>query len=117
MQAVSDVVHLSCGAMFGVLVRVGLGRAFGPTALGVVSSTSPLFLDLPANVFGCLLAGFFSPFKTKAAQIYRGLPLFIATGCLGSVTSTFKPLGSSEIRPMYCNGHAQRRCESTMGTL
>jgi fluoride ion exporter CrcB/FEX len=92
MPAISDGLHVSVGAVLGALTRIALGRAFGPTAAGVVSDTSPLFTDLPANAVGCLLAGMFAPFKARAAEVHKSLPHALSTGYLGSLTSMCRPV-------------------------
>jgi fluoride ion exporter CrcB/FEX len=79
---------ISVGAMLGVLTRLLLGRAFDPEGLNIVSATSPLFVDLPANALGCFLAGAYTPFKSIVLRSQPALHHGFSTGYLGSLTST-----------------------------
>lgn len=84
-----DALFISVGAVLGLLSRLGLARLFGPAVLDVVSATSPLFTDLPANAVGCLLTGAFAPAKDRTAMFHSSLAVGISTGFLGSTTSEF----------------------------
>jgi fluoride ion exporter CrcB/FEX len=84
----SLALHISVGSMLGVLTRLLLGRAFDTSGLGIVTSTSPLFVDLPANAFGSFLAGAYAPFKANTLRTIPDIHHGLSTGYLGSVTST-----------------------------
>lgn len=89
MEVLSHALHISVGAVLGVLTRLGLGRAFGPSGLAAVSTSSALFADLPANAVGCFLAGAYAPWKVRSARLHGSVPHAVSTGYFGSVTSTY----------------------------
>lgn len=89
MGAVADTLHVSCGAVIGVLTRIGLGRLFGPRGLGAVSASSTLFLDLPSNALGSFLAGLTAHFKHPIVEVHESIHLALSAGFFGSVTSRF----------------------------
>jgi fluoride ion exporter CrcB/FEX len=89
MEAVAEALHVSCGSMLGALTRIGLGRSFGTGGANVVSDTSALFLDLPANAFGSFLAGLYAPLRSHAARVHPTMHHALSIGYFGSVTSMF----------------------------
>lgn len=90
LTELSHALHISVGAVLGVLTRAGLGRAFGPAGLAVTSPAGVVFVDLPANAVGCFLAGAYAPWKARSAALHPSVPHALSTGYLGSVTSTFR---------------------------
>nr|CAD1818528.1 unnamed protein product [Ananas comosus var. bracteatus] len=71
-----------------VLTRYSLGKLFGPSDLALTSDDSLLYLDLPANILGCFLIGWFGiVFKTDICQISDHLVVGLTTGYLGSLTT------------------------------
>jgi fluoride ion exporter CrcB/FEX len=83
----SLALHISVGSMLGVLTRLLLGHAFDTSGLGVVSATSPLFVDMPANALGSFLAGGYAPFKLNTLRTRPEIHHGLSTGYFGSLTS------------------------------
>lgn len=87
VMAVADALHVSCGAIAGVLAREGFSHLFGPEVAAIVSSSSALFLDLPSNAVGSFLAGLTAHFKHQIVEVHESIHLALSAGFLGSVTS------------------------------
>jgi fluoride ion exporter CrcB/FEX len=96
------VLHIIVGAMLGILTRLLLGHAFDPKGLNIVSATSPLFVDLPANAVGCFLAGAYAPFKSMALRTQPAIHHGFSTGYLGSLTSTQCAPKLTLVAPHFC---------------
>nr|CAD1818682.1 unnamed protein product [Ananas comosus var. bracteatus] len=87
-----------------VLTRYSLGKLFGPSDLALTSDDSLLYLDLPANILGCFLIGWFGiVFKTDIRQISDHLVVGLTTGYLGSLT-TFSGW-NQKMLDLSANGH------------
>lgn len=82
------LLSISIAAILGVLTRIGVNDLFGPGVLGVSSSTSALFSDMPANVFGCFVLGLTNSLKSEG-RLPVLLGIAISTGYAGSVTSEY----------------------------
>ncbi|XP_020095039.1 fluoride export protein 1-like [Ananas comosus] len=98
------MIHLALFGFFGVLTRYSLGKLFGPSDLALTSDDSLLYLDLPANILGCFLIGWFGiVFKTDIRQISDHLVVGLTTGYLGSLT-TFSGW-NQKMLDLSANGH------------
>ncbi|XP_022636384.1 uncharacterized protein LOC106759959 isoform X2 [Vigna radiata var. radiata] len=76
----SCLVHL---AVFGIL-----GKLFGPGVAHVTSDQTILYVDLPSNMIGSFLMGWFGVvFKGDISQVSEHLAIAITTGYLGSLTT------------------------------
>ncbi|KAG9444009.1 hypothetical protein H6P81_015349 [Aristolochia fimbriata] len=85
---VSSVAHLSVFGILGVLVRYLLQKLFGPSAADITSDHSSLYLDLPSNMVGSFLMGWFGVvFKSSITQSSEFLAIGLTTGFLGSLTT------------------------------
>lgn len=70
------------------VTRYMLQKLFGPTVAQVTSDGSILYLDLPANMVGSFLMGWFGVvFKADIARVSEFLAIGLATGYLGSLTT------------------------------
>ncbi|CAN6311837.1 unnamed protein product [Urochloa humidicola] len=82
------MIHLAVFGFFGVFTRYGLQKLFGPDCLALTSDQSPLYSDLPSNMLGSFLMGWFGIiFKTDIRQISDHLIVGITTGYMGSLTT------------------------------
>ncbi|ONK58127.1 uncharacterized protein A4U43_C09F8490 [Asparagus officinalis] len=73
---------------FKVLTRYLLQKLFGPSLLALTGSNTPLYLDLPSNMLGSFLMGWFGVvFKPEIRHISEHLAIGLSTGYLGSVTT------------------------------
>ncbi|XP_020094839.1 uncharacterized protein LOC109714562 isoform X2 [Ananas comosus] len=82
------IVHLSVFGFLGVLTRYVLRKFFGPNILALTSDDSPLYLDLPSNILGSFLMGWFGiVFKADIRQISDHVVVGLTTGYLGSLTT------------------------------
>ncbi|XP_020245188.1 uncharacterized protein LOC109823315 [Asparagus officinalis] len=71
-----------------VLTRYLLQKLFGPSLLALTGSNTPLYLDLPSNMLGSFLMGWFGVvFKPEIRHISEHLAIGLSTGYLGSVTT------------------------------
>uniref|UniRef100_A0A0E0E9S4 Fluoride ion transporter CrcB n=1 Tax=Oryza meridionalis TaxID=40149 RepID=A0A0E0E9S4_9ORYZ len=71
-----------------VFTRYGLQKLFGPGCLALTSDQSPLYLDLPSNMLGSFLMGWFGIiFKADIRHISDHLIVGITTGYMGSLTT------------------------------
>ncbi|KAF8024862.1 hypothetical protein BT93_F1887 [Corymbia citriodora subsp. variegata] len=71
-----------------VLTRYILQKLFGPTVAGVTSDTTILYLDLPSNMVGSFLMGWFGVvFKQDISEVSDFLAIGLSTGYLGSLTT------------------------------
>ncbi|KAF0930131.1 hypothetical protein E2562_030303 [Oryza meyeriana var. granulata] len=84
----SYLTHLAVFGFFGVFTRYGLQKLFGPGCLALTSDQSPLYLDLPSNMLGSFLMGWFGIiFKADIRHISDHLIVGITTGYMGSLTT------------------------------
>lgn len=82
------LVFLAIGGILGVLTRFGLQKLFGPEVIGATSDQSYMYLDLPSNMVGSYLMGWFGVvFKKDIADFSNHLAIGITTGFLGSLTT------------------------------
>ncbi|KAL6906364.1 hypothetical protein ACP4OV_003965 [Aristida adscensionis] len=88
------LIHLAVFGFLGVTLeelvftRYGLQKLFGPGCLALTSDQSPLYLDLPSNMLGSFLMGWFGIiFKADIRQISDHLIVGITTGYMGSLTT------------------------------
>ncbi|KAJ3681786.1 hypothetical protein LUZ60_014359 [Juncus effusus] len=82
------LIHLSVFGFLGVFTRYLLQKLFGPGHLALTSDQTPLYLDLPSNILGSFLMGWFGiVFKPELRQISEHLTIGITTGYMGSLTT------------------------------
>ncbi|KAJ1296188.1 hypothetical protein BS78_01G280300 [Paspalum vaginatum] len=82
------MIHLAVFGFFGVFTRYGLQKLFGPDCLALTSDQSPLYPDLPSNMLGSFLMGWFGIiFKADVRHISDHLIVGITTGFMGSLTT------------------------------
>ncbi|KAF8728156.1 hypothetical protein HU200_018739 [Digitaria exilis] len=82
------MIHLAVFGFFGVFTRYGLQKLFGPDCLALTSDQSPLYPDLPSNMLGSFLMGWFGIiFKADIRHISDHLIVGITTGYMGSLTT------------------------------
>ncbi|KAL9324818.1 hypothetical protein ACSQ67_005463 [Phaseolus vulgaris] len=84
----SCMVHLAVFGILGVLTRYSLQKLFGPGIGNVTSNQTLLYLDLPSNMVGSFLMGWFGVvFKGDISHVSEHLAIAITTGYLGSLTT------------------------------
>ncbi|KAG2399881.1 uncharacterized protein HKW66_Vig0102650 [Vigna angularis] len=84
----SCLVHLAVFGILGVLTRYLLQKLFGPGVAHVTSDQTILYVDLPSNMIGSFLMGWFGVvFKRDISQVSEHLSIAITTGYLGSLTT------------------------------
>lgn len=84
----SCLTHLAVFGILGVLTRYLLQKLFGPGIAGVTSDESILYLDLPSNMVGSFLMGWFGiVFKGDISRVSDFLAIGLSTGFLGSLTT------------------------------
>ncbi|XP_061367499.1 fluoride export protein 1-like [Gastrolobium bilobum] len=72
----------------GVLTRYILGELFGPRVGHVTSDQTILYLDLPSNMVGSFMMGWFGVvFKADISNVSEYLDIALTTGYLGSLTT------------------------------
>ncbi|CAD6204542.1 unnamed protein product [Miscanthus lutarioriparius] len=82
------MIHLAVFGFFGVFTRYGLQKLFGPDCLALTSDQSPLYPDLPSNMLGSFLMGWFGIiFKADIRYMSDHLIVGITTGYMGSLTT------------------------------
>ncbi|GAB4834863.1 hypothetical protein Ancab_033132 [Ancistrocladus abbreviatus] len=88
LEYISCVIHLAIFGILGVLTRYLLYKLFGPGVVGVTSDRSILYLDLPSNMVGSFLLGWFDVvFKGDISHFSDQLAVRITIGYLGSLTT------------------------------
>ncbi|CAF2093747.1 hypothetical protein BRARA_E00233 [Brassica rapa] len=88
LEYISCLTHLAVFGILGAVTRYMLQKLFGPTVAQVTSDGSILYLDLPANMVGSFLMGWFGVvFKADIARVSEFLAIGLATGYLGSLTT------------------------------
>ncbi|KAK2973177.1 hypothetical protein RJ640_009807 [Escallonia rubra] len=79
--------NFSC-AILQVLTRYLLQKLFGPGVVGATSDRSFIYLDLPSNMVGSFLMGWFGVvFKGDISRVSDQLAIGVTTGYLGSLTT------------------------------
>ncbi|ONI34865.1 hypothetical protein PRUPE_1G502900 [Prunus persica] len=82
------MTHLAVFGILGVLTRYLLQKLFGPGVVGVTSNQTILYLDLPSNMVGSFLMGWFGVvFKGDISYMSDHLAIGLSTGYLGSLTT------------------------------
>ncbi|KAJ8771227.1 hypothetical protein K2173_026096 [Erythroxylum novogranatense] len=85
---VTCLVYLAVFGILGVLTRYLLRKLFGPGIAGVTSDHSPLYSDLPSNMVGSFLMGWWGVvFKGDISYVCTHLAIGLTTGYLGSLTT------------------------------
>ncbi|CAN6994486.1 hypothetical protein IGI04_017472 [Brassica rapa subsp. trilocularis] len=88
LEYISCLTHLAVFGILGAVTRYMLQKLFGPTIAQVTSDGSILFLDLPANMVGSFLMGWFGVvFKADIKRFSEFLAIGLSTGYLGSLTT------------------------------
>lgn len=88
LEYISCLVHLAVFGILGVLSRYLLEKLFGPSVAGVTSDGSILYLDLPSNMVGSFLMGWWGVvFKGDISKVSDYLVIGLNTGYLGSLTT------------------------------
>lgn len=88
LEYTSCLLFLAVFGILGVLLRYGLQILFGPGIVGATSDHSYMYLDLPSNMVGSFLMGWFGVvFKEDISRISSQLAIGLSTGFLGSLTT------------------------------
>lgn len=89
LDYISYMIHLAVFGEFGVFTRYLLQKLFGPDLLSLIDDDTPLYLDLPANMLGSFLMGWFGVvFKSDIRNILSDqIVVGLTTGYLGSLTT------------------------------
>ncbi|KGN50960.1 fluoride export protein 2 [Cucumis sativus] len=88
LEYVTCLVHLAVFGILGVLTRYGLQKLFGPENANVTSNDTILYPDLPSNMVGSFLMGWWGVvFKGDISEISDYLAIGLTTGYLGSLTT------------------------------
>ncbi|CAI9274838.1 unnamed protein product [Lactuca saligna] len=88
MTYISSRVHLAVLGILGVLTRYLLEKLFGPQVVGATSDNSYMYVDLPPNMIGSFLMGWFGVvFKGDISKFSPELAVGLTTGYLGSLTT------------------------------
>lgn len=88
LEFVSCLTHLAVFGILGVLTRYLLQKSFGPSGFGVTSDHTVFYLDLPSNMIGSFLMGWFGfVFKGDISYVSEHLAIGLTTGYLGSLTT------------------------------
>ncbi|XP_052201863.1 fluoride export protein 1 isoform X2 [Diospyros lotus] len=88
LDYVSCLIHLSVFGILGVLTRFLLQKLFGPGVVGATSDGFYMYLDLPSNMVGSFLMGWFGiVFKRDISRVSDHLAIGLTTGYLGSLTT------------------------------
>ncbi|XP_021900722.1 uncharacterized protein LOC110816722 isoform X1 [Carica papaya] len=87
-EYLSCLIHLAVFGILGVLTRYLLQKLFGPGVARLTSDQSILYLDLPSNMVGSFLMGWWGVvFKEDISRISDFLAIGLTTGYLGSLTT------------------------------
>lgn len=88
LEYTSCLLFLAVFGILGVLLRYGLQKLFGPGIVGATNDHSYMYLDLPSNMVGSFLMGWFGVvFKEDISRISSQLAIGLSTGFLGSLTT------------------------------
>ncbi|XWS25187.1 hypothetical protein CRYUN_Cryun27aG0048300 [Craigia yunnanensis] len=104
LEYISCLIHLAAFGILGVLTRYLLERLFGPSISGVTSNQTIVYPNLPSNMVGSFLMGWWGVvFKGEISQVSDILAIGLTTGYLGSVT-TFSGW-NQKMLDLSVNGH------------
>ncbi|KAL4605294.1 hypothetical protein ACB092_09G018800 [Castanea dentata] len=82
------LIHLVVFGILGVLTRYVLQKLFGPGVVGLTNNENILYLDLPSNMVGSFLMGWWGiVFKADISSVSDYLAIGLTTGYLGSLTT------------------------------
>ncbi|KAF3960627.1 hypothetical protein CMV_014679 [Castanea mollissima] len=82
------LIHLAVFGILGVLTRYVLQKLFGPGVVGLTNDENILYLDLPSNMVGSFLMGWWGiVFKADISSVSDYLAIGLTTGYLGSLTT------------------------------
>lgn len=88
LEYVACMIYLALFGILGVLTRYILEKLFGPDVADVTSDQTILYLDLPSNMVGSFLMGWFGVvFKGDISRVSDQLAIGLSTGYLGSLTT------------------------------
>ncbi|XAR62605.1 hypothetical protein NMG60_11017430 [Bertholletia excelsa] len=88
LDYISCLIHLAVFGILGVLTRYLLEKLFGPEVIGATSDESYMYPDLPSNMVGSFLMGWWGiVFKGDLIRISDHLAIGLTTGYLGSLTT------------------------------
>ncbi|KAA8538516.1 hypothetical protein F0562_028113 [Nyssa sinensis] len=88
LEYISCLIHLAVFGILGVLTRYLLRNLFGPGVVGATSDESYMYFDLPSNMVGSFLMGWFGiVFKADISKVSDLLAIGLTTGYLGSLTT------------------------------
>ncbi|TYG63736.1 hypothetical protein ES288_D06G053600v1 [Gossypium darwinii] len=88
LEYISCLIHLAVFGILGVFTRYLLEKLFGPSLLGVTSNETIVYPNLPSNMVGSFLMGWWGVvFKGDMSQVSDILAVGLITGYLGSVTT------------------------------
>ncbi|KAG4194251.1 hypothetical protein ERO13_A06G042200v2 [Gossypium hirsutum] len=88
LEYISCLIHLAVFGILGVFTRYLLEKLFGPSLLGVTSNETIVYPNLPSNMVGSFLMGWWGVvFKGDISQVSDILAIGLTTGYLGSVTT------------------------------
>ncbi|KAK8685683.1 hypothetical protein V6N13_041681 [Hibiscus sabdariffa] len=104
LEYISCLVHLAVFGILGVFTRYLLEKLFGPSVSGVTSNQTIVYPNLPSNMVGSFLMGWWGVvFKRDISQVSDILAVGLTTGYLGSVT-TFSGW-NQKMLDLSVNGH------------
>lgn len=88
LEYVLCLIHLAVFGIIGVLTRYLLQKLFGPGIVGLTNDENILYIDLPSNMVGSFLMGWWGVvFKEDISHISDYLAIGLTTGYLGSLTT------------------------------
>ncbi|XP_010664238.1 uncharacterized protein LOC100254107 isoform X2 [Vitis vinifera] len=88
VEYISCLIHLAVLGILGALTRYLLQKLFGPGVASLTSNQSILYLDLPSNMAGSFLMGWWGVvFKGDISSVSDQLAIGLTTGYLGSLTT------------------------------
>lgn len=88
LEYISCLIHLAVFGILGAITRYLMQKLFGPSVARVTSDGSILYLDLPSNMVGSFLMGWFGVvFKADITRVSEFLAIGLSTGYLGSLTT------------------------------
>ncbi|KAK8628533.1 hypothetical protein V6N13_009120 [Hibiscus sabdariffa] len=104
LEYISCLIHLVVFGILGVFTRYLLEKLFGPSVSGVTSNQSIVYPNLPSNMVGSFLMGWWGVvFKDDISQLSDILAIGLTTGYLRSVT-TFSGW-NQKMLDLSVNGH------------